>query len=66
MSPPIRSNYPSPVPRANSTPPTNQHHLNHQQQQMDQLVNGMSSVNMNDKVSDLMNVVFYYFLFIIY
>ncbi|KAG0932004.1 hypothetical protein G6F57_010657 [Rhizopus arrhizus] len=49
MSPPIRSNYPSPVPRANSTPPTNQHHLNHQQQQMDQLVNSMSSVNMNDK-----------------
>lgn len=55
MSPPVRSNYmTSPIPRANSTPPTN-HHLNmNQKQQMEeynQLIAGMSVMNMNEKVS---------------
>ncbi|KAG1174627.1 hypothetical protein G6F70_004733 [Rhizopus microsporus] len=58
MSPPIRSNYvtSSPIPRANSTPPTNHHpsmnQKQQQQQQMDeygQLLNGMSHMNISDK-----------------
>ncbi|KAG1427973.1 hypothetical protein G6F57_023226 [Rhizopus arrhizus] len=58
MSPPIRSNYvtSSPIPRANSTPPTNHHpsmnQKQQQQQQMDeygQLLNGMSHMKISDK-----------------